>query len=90
MKVGKAGESCHSFISLGVVFHGTGTERIEMRVHRHVERGKIGEVPYHIGFRDLRQGKWLERSGCCRDQLLQGDGWYVTFRYPGTPAARSR
>ena len=37
------------FVALGVVLHGTGAERIEVRVDRHVERRQIREVPHQLG-----------------------------------------
>src|SRR5262245_40911910 len=40
MNLRKAGKSRHHFVDLGIVFHGAGTERIELGFDREVSLGK--------------------------------------------------
>ena len=45
----------HPLVPLGVVFHRARAERIEMRIDRHVLRGKIDVVPDDVGLGQFGQ-----------------------------------
>ena len=48
-------EPCGVLQGLNIVLHGTGAQRVEVRIHRVVAAGQIGEVAHGIQFAHLRQ-----------------------------------
>jgi hypothetical protein len=61
------------FKHLGIIFHGAGTERIEIGVHRKIAAGQVGEMPHQIELGNFSQpGAFLaqqrgRQSRSCRD-----------------------
>jgi hypothetical protein len=52
---GEAGERGEAFVPLRVVLHRARTERIKVRVDRHVPRGQVREVANQVDLADFRQ-----------------------------------
>ena len=70
MQVGQARQRRQPLVPLGVVLHRARPERIEMRVDRHVERRQIDEMPHHLRFGQLRQGRRGGGQRAGRQQLI--------------------
>ena len=88
MQIAQAGQPRRPFVPLGVVFHRTRAERIEVRIDRHVLRRKIRKMPHHTGFRKLRQGRGPLGQRRRRQQFLNRLLLHITLRQPRRTPAR--
>ena len=69
------------FQHFGVIFHGAGTERVEVGIHRKIAPGKIGKMAHQIKLGNLSQaGTFLTKQGGGKS----GGGRYIRCRQSDT------
>ncbi len=82
MKPGNTGQSGHIFVDFGIVFHGTGSQRVEPHIDAEIAAGKRGIMAHQIHFSNFGKIKVAAKKVIGN----QPPGRYclnITFRHTG-------
>src|SRR5262245_38176540 len=86
MNLRKAGKSRHHFVDLGIVFHGAGTERIELGFDREISLGKPGKMAQDFQLSPFGESRDLLPQARLRNRRLG----FFTLHRPAKTASSGR